>query len=267
MSFFSVWRPERRLSRLPDSVARTRKKNAESTTPASASCVPISPAPEPAGMVTSHGRPLHAAERLKEQERADDEERQDGDREQRDEPAARRDPAPARGARRRVAGRGHDRAHRAAHAADADRPLGLVVERAGGRGGRRRRVGLDAADGAAGRGGSRPGRTGLRPGPGADPRACGARRRRCAPASARATSAAGLGARVGRRNGIGSACGGSGGVVSGVSGGAGAGRSREGGLRSRLRRRLSGPARLALQAGALALGGAALRPCVGVVSA
>ena len=64
-------------------------------------------------------------------------------------------------------------------------------------------------------------------------------------------------AREERRIGIGSACGGSGGV--GSVGGCGAGAWCGGGVRPR-RRRLAGPARLALQAGALALGGTARRP-------
>ena len=52
MSLFNVCSPERRLSRLPDSVARTLNRNAESTMPALASCLPMSPALDPAGMST-----------------------------------------------------------------------------------------------------------------------------------------------------------------------------------------------------------------------
>jgi len=93
-----------------------------------------------------HRGALSAAEGLKEHEHAEDERCQDGQREEAEQAPAHR-AARAGGAAGHVCRRGHHGARKchAAHAADADRALGLVVERAGRRGGWRGRVGLDAA--------------------------------------------------------------------------------------------------------------------------
>ena len=108
----------------------------------------MSPALAPAGIVTRTRSPCALPNGWKSMRVPMITRRED---QQRDEPAdARADRAPGpRGACGDVAGRGHDRPRRprsddAPHAADADRALGLVVERAGRRRGRCRRVGLDA---------------------------------------------------------------------------------------------------------------------------